>query len=165
MLNERDAATVKVFVRHPAYGIGKVRKDAGVIWFFDGPASDEIALPIAGGTFQPVRLEKHTRVWCRRSEGWRAGFVNASESRGMSYLVDFSNGVSEYVEADRLCVRWSQPVHDPAALLKVGAVESRFLHDRRAAFVGDVLRQRVAAQGLAGIWSSSVEIHSHQVGA
>ncbi|GAA0426108.1 hypothetical protein Acor_54740 [Acrocarpospora corrugata] len=164
-MNNAVAATADAFIRHPVYGIGKVRKGMRVVRFFDGPTTDEVAIPIGKDTLETVRLEKHQRVWCRHGGTWRAGFVDSCDSDGVTYLVDFPNGHSEYVEIDRLYARWSQPVHDPVALLKAGTVESRFLHDRRAAFVGDVLRQRVAAQGLAGIWSSGVEIHAHQVGA
>lgn len=165
MSNDAVTTVLDVFVRHPIYGIGKLRKGAGVVRFFDGPTTPEIAIPLNGLTLQPVRLEKHQRVWCRHGSVWRAGFVDGCDSRGEEYLVDFPNGHSEYVGTDRLCARWSQPVHDPVTLLKAGTTESRFLHDRRAAFVGDILRQRVAGQGLAGIWSSGVEIHAHQVGA
>jgi ATP-dependent helicase HepA len=159
------AAVADAFVWHPVYGIGKLQKGAGAVRFFDGPTTEEIAVPTGGLPLQPMRLEKHQRVWCRSSGVWRAGFVDGPDSRGTSYLVDFPNGQAEYVEADRLYARWSRPVRDPVALLKAGTVESRFLHDRRSAFIGDILRQRIAAQGLAGTWSSGVEIHAHQVGA
>ncbi|MBQ0903141.1 protein DpdE [Micromonospora sp. U21] len=154
-----------IFVRHPTYGIGKLRKGSGTVRFFDGPTTGEISIPVDGLTLAPMRLEKHQRVWCRHGGTWQAGFVDACDLRGKEYLVDFPNGNSEYVSTDRLYVRWSQPVHDPVTLLKAGTTESRFLHNRRAAFVADILRQRAAAQGLAGIWSSGVEIHAHQVGA
>ncbi|MEU4368899.1 protein DpdE [Micromonospora chersina] len=154
-----------IFVRHPIYGIGKLRNGAGVVRFFDGPTVDEIAIPVVGLTSAPIRLEKHQRVWCRHGGAWRAGFVDTCDSGGEDYLIDFPNGHSEHVSTDRLFVRWSQPVHDPVILLKAGTTESRFLHNRRTAFVGDILRQRIAAQGLGGIWSSGVEIHAHQIGA
>ncbi|MFG2056897.1 protein DpdE [Micromonospora sp. NPDC048930] len=154
-----------VFVQHPVYGIGKFRKQAGVVRFFDGPAKDEIVIPVGDAALRLMRLQRHQRVWCFQGGTWRIGFVDEYDSDSGLYLVDFLNGHSEYAPINRLYVRWSQPVHDPVALLKTGTVESRFLHDRRTAFVRDVLRQRVAAQGLAGIWSSGVETHAHQVGA
>jgi ATP-dependent helicase HepA len=164
-LTDADAATAQVFVRHPVYGIGKRREDEDVVRFFDGPTTDEVAVPVGELKLQPVQLEKHQRVWCHDGSVWLAGFVDGRDSLGAAYLVDFPNGLSQYIGTDRLYARWSQPVDDPLVLLKAGTVESRYLHDRRAGFVGDILRQRVAAQGLAGIWSSGVEIHAHQVGA
>ncbi|MEV8504467.1 protein DpdE [Actinoplanes sp. NPDC051475] len=162
---DRVAGTASVFVRHPTCGIGKLHKRTGLVHFFDGPATPEITLPAAGATLVPVQLERHQRVWCRRAEVWRAGFVDSCDSRGSRYLVDFPNGCSEYVDVDQMYVLWSRPVNDPVDLLKAGTVETRFWHGRRAAFVADVFRQRVAAQGLAGIWSSGVEIYAHQAGA
>lgn len=157
--------TSEIFVQHPIYGIGKLRKDEYVVRFFDGPTADEVAVPVGGHKLQPVQLERHQRVWCRRDCMWLAGFVDGYDSSGRRYLVDFPDGQSQYIKAEELYTRWSQPVHDPVALLKAGTMESRYLHDRRTAFVGNILRQRVAAQGLTGIWSSGIEIHAHQVGA
>ncbi|MEU4776681.1 protein DpdE [Micromonospora sp. NPDC023633] len=164
-MNDAVAKSDDVFVRHPVYGIGKLGKESGVVRFFDGPATEEIAIPVGNAALRLVRLQRHQRVWCLHGGTWQAGFIDECDSSDESYLVDFPNGRSECIPADRLYVRWSQPVHDPVALLKAGTVESRFVHDRRTAFVRDVLRQRVAAQGLAGIWSSGVETHAHQVGA
>jgi len=164
-LNDAVTATAEVFVRHPVYGIGKLREGTDVVRFFDGPTRDELVVPVGRLRLQPVQLERHQRVWCREGGMWLAGFVDGCESRGAAYLVEFPNGRTQYVGTHRLYARWSQPVHDPVALLKAGTVESRYLHGRRAAFVGDIFRQRAAAQGLAGLWSSGVEIHAHQVGA
>ncbi|MFF4625422.1 protein DpdE [Nonomuraea jabiensis] len=164
MNNNQDTAT-DIFVRHPAYGIGKLRRGTRIVRFFDGPATDEVAVPMDRATLTAVQLEKHQRVWCRHGGTWRTGLVDSYRPDNAAYLVDFPTGQSEYVKLDKLYVRWSQPVHDPVALLKAGTVESRFLHARRATFVNDILRQRVAAQGLAGVWSSGIEIHAHQVGA
>ncbi|MEU7800668.1 protein DpdE [Micromonospora arborensis] len=147
------------------YGIGKLHKEAGLVLFFDGPATEEVAIPAGLVALRPVQLERHQRVWCRIRGTWRVAFVDSCDSRGESYLVDFPDGGAEYVPVGSLYARWAQPVRDPVALLKAGAVEHRFIHDRRAAFVRDVLRQRLAAQGLAGVWSSGVETHAHQVGA
>ncbi len=164
-MNDADAANSDVFVRHPVYGIGKFREREGVVRFFDGPTTGAVAVPVGELTLQPVQLEKHQRVWCHDGSLWLAGYVDGPDARGAAYLVDFPNGRSQYVGTNRLYARWSQPVEDPLILLKAGTVESRYLHDRRAGFVGDILRQRVAAQGLAGIWSSGIEIHAHQAGA
>lgn len=164
-MNDAGDATVEVFVRHPDYGIGKLRKGELVVRFFDGPTTKELAVPLGNMSVQPVQLQKHQRVWCHDGSMWLAGFIDGPDAQGVAYLVDFPNGRSEYVRISDLYARWSHPVEDPLALLKAGTVESRYLHDRRTGFVGDMLRQRVAAQGLAGIWSSGIEIHAHQVGA
>ncbi|HZO68699.1 MAG TPA: protein DpdE [Kribbellaceae bacterium] len=164
-MNDSDAATAEVFVQHPVYGIGKLREGEAVVRFFDGPTRDAVVVPIGELQLRPVRLEKHQRVWYRNGGMWLAGFVDGCDSRGAAYLVDFPNGRSSSVNIARLFARWAQPVDDPVALLKAGTVESRYLHDRRAGLVGNILRQRVAAQGLAGLWSSGIEIHAHQVGA
>ncbi|HEY2196303.1 MAG TPA: protein DpdE [Mycobacterium sp.] len=156
---------VDVFVRHVVHGIGKRRDGQGVVRFFDGPARDEFVVTVGDLDVQPAKLEKHQRVWWHDGTRWLAGFVDGLDARGTSYLVDFPNGQSQYVEPDRLYTRWSQPIDDVVNLLKTGTVESRYLHERRSSFVSDVLRQQVASQGLAGIWSSGVEIHAHQVGA
>jgi len=150
-LNDAVTATAEVFVRHPVYGIGKLREGTDVVRFFDGPTRDELVVPVGRLRLQPVQLERHQRVWCREGGMWLAGFVDGCESRGAAYLVEFPNGRTQYVGTHRLYARWSQPVHDPVALLKAGTVESRYLHGRRAAFVGDIFRQRAAAQGLAGL--------------
>lgn len=163
-LNKPDTLSSEIFVRHPTYGVGKYQRGDRVIRFFDNPAS-EIVVPIGETKIQPTQLEKHQRVWHRRDGAWRAGFVEGVEHKGITYLINFPNGMAEYVEIEELYTRWSQPISDPVVWLKTGTVESRFLHDRRAAFTRSVLVQRVAAQGLAGIWSSGVDIHAHQVGA
>ena len=165
ILTDRALATTEIFVRHPMFGIGKLHRSAGVVRFFGGPTTEEITVPAAGTTVVPVQLERHQRVWCRRDGTWRTGFVDSCDVSGARYMVDFPNGCTEYVDVSQMYVLWSRPVNDPVDLLKAGTVETRYWHSRRSAFVGDVLRQRVAAQGLAGIWSSGVDIHAHQVGA
>ncbi|MFC7279246.1 protein DpdE [Paractinoplanes rhizophilus] len=164
-LTDRALVTTEIFVRHPMLGIGKLHRSTGVVRFFGGPTTEEIAVPADGTTFVPVQLERHQRVWCRRDGLWRAGFVDSLDTSDARYMVDFPNGCTEYVAVSQMYVLRSRSVSDPVDLLKAGTVETRYWHRRRSTFVGDVLRQRVAAQGLAGIWSSGVDIHAHQVGA
>ncbi|MEU8655797.1 protein DpdE [Actinoplanes philippinensis] len=164
-MTDRASAAIEVFVRHPIFGIGKHHRSAGVVRFFGGPTTEEIIVPAAGSTFVPVQLERHQRVWCRRDGRWRAGFVDSHDASGARYMVDFPNGCTEYVDVGQMYVLWSQAANDPVDLLKSGTVETRYWHRRRSAFMGDILRQRAAAQGLAGIWSSGIDIHAHQAGA
>jgi ATP-dependent helicase HepA len=152
------------FVRHPTYGVGRVATGESIIRFFDAPGVDEIILPTTSDV-QTVELDRRQRVWLDLSGRWLSGYADGLNSSGDAYLVDFAQGRADYVPVGRLRVRWSIPTADPSNFLKTGTVEGRGFHDGRAAFVGDIMRQRTAAQGLAGIWSSGVELHAHQIGA
>ncbi|WP_433082353.1 protein DpdE [Dactylosporangium sp. CA-052675] len=152
------------FVRHPAYGIGRVASGENVVRFFDMPGCEEIALPVLGEV-RTIELERRQRVWIQDVDGWLTGYVDSLNSAGDAYLVDLPQRQAAYVPADRLQVRWSVPLADPGGLLKAGTTDAKGFHDARSGFVRDVLRQRAVAQGLAGVWSSAVELHAHQVGA
>jgi ATP-dependent helicase HepA len=152
------------FVRHPAYGIGRVAAGEYVVRFFDIPGCEEIALPVLDEV-RDIELERRQRVWIQDVDGWMTGYVDSLNSAGDAYLVDLPQRQAEYISADRLRVRWSVPVADPGELLKAGTTDAKRFHDGRSGFLRDVMRQRAAAQGLAGVWSSAVELHAHQVGA
>ncbi|MBS2963836.1 hypothetical protein KGA66_12315 [Actinocrinis puniceicyclus] len=154
------------FVRHAHLGLGRL-VDSRMIRFFDAPFRDEVVLPlIAGDVSEPLLLDRQQRVWWHDGSWWLAGYVDSpDDGKGQAYLVKFPNGRSEHVPARDLYVRWSQPLADPVGLLQTGAVETRFLHERRLQFLRSVAEQRIACQGLAGIWSAGVTIYPHQAGA
>ncbi|WP_329106906.1 protein DpdE [Micromonospora sp. NBC_01699] len=152
------------FVRHPIYGIGRIAGGGSLVWFFDAPGIDEIAMPFTSD-FTIVQLEHRQRVWFKDAGWWLTGYADSPSDNGDVYLVDLTQGGTKYISADLLRVRRRLPLVDPLPFLKAGVVESKGFHDGRAAFVGDIMRQRAASQGLAGIWSSGVELHAHQIGA
>jgi ATP-dependent helicase HepA len=152
------------FVRHPVYGVGRVAVGESIVRFFDGPGADEIIIPLTSDVMT-VELDRRQRVWIENGDRWLSGYADSLNSDGDAYLVDLAQGRTGYVAADRLRVRWTMPVTDPLLFLKAGTPDEKGFHDGRAAFVNDLMRQRTAAQGLAGIWSSAVELHAHQIGA
>lgn len=152
------------FVRHPTFGVGRVVEAESVVRFFDAPGIDEITIPLTSDS-AVVELERRQRIWLEDEGRWIAGYADMLSGNGQAYLVDLAHGRTEYIAASRLRTRWAGPLTNPLPLLKVGTVEGKSFHDRRKAFVENVLEQRIAAQGLAGIWSSGIEIHAHQVGA
>jgi ATP-dependent helicase HepA len=152
------------FVRHTELGLGRL--DGSIVRFFTGPATDEVVSPASVGVSEPTVLERQQRVWWHDGVRWLAGFVDSPQDPGgKAYLVVFPNGRCERIGASDLYPRWSKPVADPVSLLQARTVETRFLHSRRATFVADLMRQRNASQGMAGIWSSGIDLHPHQIGA
>ena len=152
------------FVQHPTYGVGRVVAGEPYVRFFDGPGAEEIILPLTSD-FKTVELDRRQRVWVEDAGRWLSGYADSLHGDGDAYLVDLAKGRTEYIAADRLRVRWTMPIADPSILLKAGTPDGNGFHNGRAAFVDDIICQRVAAQGLAGIWSSAVELHAHQIGA
>jgi ATP-dependent helicase HepA len=152
------------FVQHPTYGTGRVVAGENFVRFFDGPGVEETILPLTSD-LKTVELERRQRVWFEDAGRWLSGYADSLHAAGEAYLVDLTQGRTEYIAADRLRVRWTMPVVDPSIFLKAGTPDGNGLHNGRAAFVEDIICQRASAQGMAGIWSSAVELHAHQIGA
>ena len=153
------------FVRHRELGIG--RSDGlRTVYFFDSPATEEVVLAVEGSGVERTVLEPQQRAWWHTGERWMVGRVGSlASTEPEAYYVDFPNGRTESVLAPELRVRWAAPLSDPVALLACRAVETRFFHSRRSAFLRTAMAQRAGCEGIGGILSSAVELHQHQVGA
>ena len=139
--------------------------DRAVVEFFDAPVPggsirDDVPVSRLYGYF----LEPQTRVWWEQDGQWRAGRVLAQPAgNSAKYLIGLTDKVNAEVEPERLNVRWSRPLVDPVRMLEARVADLRFFHRTRSEFLKEVLKHRAAIQGLAGITSSSVRIHRHQV--
>ncbi|MBM4023166.1 MAG: DEAD/DEAH box helicase, partial [Planctomycetes bacterium] len=154
------------FVIHRDLGIGRLDLDRGVLWFFDSPALPEVEIPAEQELFQVTRLEVQQRIWWFDGIRWVTGRISAHDDEaGTAYLVAFPNGVMERRTAESIRVRWNRPISDVLGMLKGRVAETRFFHDARSGFQGRFSAQRAACQGLAGVLSSAVELHTHQVAA
>jgi hypothetical protein len=60
------------FVRHPAYGIGRVAAGEDVVRCFDMPGCEEIALAVVSEV-RNIELERRQRVWIQDVDGWMTG--------------------------------------------------------------------------------------------
>ena len=153
------------FVLHPDLGLGWFDATSRTSRFFDSPATADLVVPFTDGIRRAI-LEKEQRVWWNDGGRWLVGRVDSPGLNGASdYFVHFPNGRTELLPAGELKVRWRRPVGDPVSLLQVGAVETRFFHSRRSAFLNSVTEQRAACEGLGGVLSSAVALHAHQLGA
>lgn len=135
--------------------------------FFDAPVADGLirrCVPLAD--VKSTTLERQCRVWWHDSNRWRTGrVVDPPDNVSDTYLVALPDQEAAELTGDRLQVRWSRPLEDPVRLLMAGTTETRFFHRHRSSFVHALFDQRSAAEGLAGIASSGVELHRHQVRA
>ena len=154
------------FVTHPDLGLGWFEATGGLLRFFDSPARPDLVVPLHGHEIKRVTLEKEQRVWWNDGSRWLVGRVDSPGLNGATdYFVHFPNGRTELLPSHSLRVRWQQPVTDPVSLLQAGAVETRYFHSRRSAFLRSVTEQRAACEGFGGILSSAVDLHAHQLGA
>ena len=158
-----------LFVRSStnALGIGKlvaVKGKKATIEYFDSPAETKRHKEVvAADSVHGVVLDEQTRVhyFDKESKRWQPG--RALVPIGSSYLVAFPNGRKEEVPCEHLFVRWDPPIADPTAHLAARVNETPFFHQARAAFVKALVEQRAACAGMAGLFSSAIDLENHQI--
>jgi ATP-dependent helicase HepA len=158
-----------LFVRSSAnsLGVGKligVKGKKATIEYFDSPAEKKRCREVVDlESVAGVVLDEQTRVHCRdpETELWRPG--RALVPIGECYLVAFPNGLKEEISCENLFVRWDQPIEDPTGHLAARVNETPFFHEARAAFVRALVEQRGACAGMAGLFSSAIDLENHQI--
>ena len=137
-----------------------------LIRFFDSPALPDIEVPAIPNDFAIHSLEQQQRVWWFDGVRWNTGRVNTPVDGSRSqYYIDFPNRVTEVRSGESLRVRWDRPISDVRGMVKSRAVETRFFHTARSQFLHNTTAQRAACQGLAGVLSAGIELHTHQLAA
>jgi ATP-dependent helicase HepA len=103
------------------------------------------------------------RVYWEDEGHWRAGRIIGGDLLN-GYAVRPPNDLYDLLlNADRLQVRWSQPVADPLEVLLAGANESPYFAATRLPFLAGVVAQRAATSGIPALLSSAVELYPHQL--
>jgi ATP-dependent helicase HepA len=150
-----------------ALGVGKLIGAKGkkaTVEYFDSPAEakrhkEVVDLESVAG----VVLDEQTRVhyFDPETELWHPG--RALVPIGERYLVAFPNGRKEEIACTHLFVRWDRPIEDPTGHLAARVNETPFFHEARAGFVRALVEQRAACAGMAGLFSSAIDLENHQV--
>ena len=157
------------FVRSSAnlLGVGKLVASKGkkaTIEYFDSPAEAKRHKEIVDlETLRGVVLDEQTRVhFCDPESGlWYPG--RALVPIGGNYLVAFPNGRKDEVPCENLFVRWDRPIEDPTGHLAARVNETPFFHEARSGFVRALVEQRAACAGMAGLFSSAIDLENHQI--
>ncbi|XXX76051.1 protein DpdE [Sorangium sp. So ce134] len=150
------------FITCKDFGIGKVRAVHGStmeVEYFDSVARQVVeSIPVEDT--REATLSVQTRCYWLAEGHWCVGRVQ--EALPGAYSVVFHQQARVVPQAD-LFVRWSKPLEDPTEVLVARACESPRFHASRRPYVESLVRQRAASRGLAGVLSSRVELHQHQV--
>ncbi len=150
-----------------ALGVGKLVAQKGkkaTIEYFDSPAEAKRHREVVDAeTVFGVALDEQTRVHFLdpETELWHPG--RALVPIGDNYLVAFPNGRKDEVPREHLFVRWDRPIEDPTAHLAARLNETPFFHESRSAFVRAHVEQRAACAGMAGLFSSAIDLEDHQI--
>ena len=160
---------LNVFVRSSAnsLGVGKVVAVKGkkaTIEYFDSPAqAKRHTESVEVDSIRGVVLDEQYRVHYLDPETglWHPG--RALVSIGDRYLVAFPNGRKEEIPTKNLFVRWDQPIADPTGHLAARVNETPFFHEARASFVRALIEQRAVCAGMAGLFSSVIDLENHQI--
>ena len=160
---------LNLFVRSSAnsLGVGKVIEVKGkkaTIEYFDSPAQAKRHLEIVDvESVRGIVLDEQYRVHFLDPEKnqWHPG--RALVPIGDRYLVAFPNGFKEEILCKDLFVRWDRPIDDPTDHLASRVNETPFFHEARSAFVRALVEQRAACAGMAGLFSSAIDLENHQV--
>ena len=95
---------------------------------------------------------------------WRSGRVFSVAEDEQVEVSGYGHDHGFHEAAD-LYVRWDRPLVDPTGLAQVGLFESPYNNDLRMPVLRSLLDQRASSHGMAGLLSTSVELHAHQVTA
>jgi ATP-dependent helicase HepA len=153
---------------HDDYGVGKLVEVAGDrvrVEYFNSIV-DRVEREYNRREVAHTYLTRRTRVYVRSTDGWRMGRLESVQGRvggPAVYEVDFPNRQSAFVPEAEIYTRSLRAAADPSDSLAAGGIETQYLHDRRAAALGQILRLRAAARGITGLLSASIELVPHQV--
>ncbi len=158
-----------LFVRSSAnaLGVGKlvaVKGKKATIEYFDSPVESKRHKETATvDEVHGVVLDEQTRVhyFDPETKRWHPG--RALVPIGSSYLVAFPNGRKQEVPCEHLFVRWDQPIADPTGHLAARVNETAYFHDGRSKLVRALVEQRAACAGMAGLFSSAIDLENHQI--
>ena len=79
------------------------------------------------------------------------------------YSVRFPNKDSRLIPVSELRIRWAHPIEDPSDLVAERVTESPFFVAARRQLGRFLATQRSACRGIAGLTSSAIQYHPHQV--
>jgi ATP-dependent helicase HepA len=158
-----------LFVRtsENALGVGKLvalKGKKATIEYFDSPAEAKRHKEVVDiETVRGVVLDEQYRVQFRDPETklWHPG--RALVPIGQNYLVAFPNGRKEEIACEHLFVRWDRPIDDPTDLLAARVNETPFFHEARSGFVRALVEERGVCAGMAGLFSSAIDLENHQI--
>jgi hypothetical protein len=150
------------FVACSDFGIGKVRAVHGStieVEYFDSVAS-QVIRAIHVDSARGATLSVQTRCYWLADGHWCVGRVQGELPEAYSVV---SHRQTRVVPKTDLFVRWAKPLEDPTEVLVARACESPRFHASRLPYIASLVRQRAASRGLAGVLSSRVELHRHQI--
>jgi ATP-dependent helicase HepA len=136
-----------------------------VVEYFIAPGVPNERRTVATQSLEPFRLEPQERVYFEDGHLWRVGrfdgFSNPDDRTQVDVVLPNVKDVT--LPIDDVYIRSSIPLEDPLPLLQSRNTETPFWHDRRAAFLRNLHKQRSVYRGLTALASSNVEIVQHQL--
>ena len=158
-------------IKVPDLGIGRLiemnRDGSATAQFMTTPSVPPRILNVAH--FETISLESGERVWIepeKSTDTWVSGRISAKlHSTNFSYEVDVPNQRTIRVDEKRVWTQWDKPIEDPMAMLINHVGESPHLFANRLRALNAITTQRSRIGGLAGVWSSAIELHQHQLEA
>ncbi|KZN21252.1 MULTISPECIES: protein DpdE [Pseudomonas] len=135
-----------------------------VVEYFDCPANavrHRVDVPLS--SIKPKRLGRNTRIFTYNelSNQWRIGRVREDDGEGVE--VRLADKVDVYLGYEQVFVRWKRPIHDPVGFLGNFVTETPRFAEARSGFLQNYLYQRGSAFGISALFSSAIELESHQV--
>jgi ATP-dependent helicase HepA len=151
-----------------------VRMFAKIVNISDGVAEIEYFNSVAQQVREQIpvdritrfELQSQTRVFYHDGDSWSVGRVIDSLGRDDEptlYSVQFPNKKKQDIPETELFVRCLEVFSDPAETLAAGCSETQLLADLRNQILVAAQRLRSASQGLAGPYSSAIELLPHQM--
>lgn len=140
------------------------RSGSLVMRYIDIPGVAEHEVLVAESDIIRASLPRGTRVWVPgRPFGWHPGVVRSATS-GHSYHVDLvGTPHSVVLPQDRFCIRWANPLRDPALAVAHGLTESPQFYEARSDLLTEFIKQRHVSRGLSAVLSAPINLYQHQL--
>jgi ATP-dependent helicase HepA len=152
---------------HESDGLGKLVQTIGnvcIVEYFDSPAQDGcVERQVSKSLVSPRRLGRNTRVYVisKMDNRWRVGRVLEDDGDGL--YVRFTHKEDNYIRYADANVRWKRPIENPVIFLARFFTETPQYAEARSLFLQSYIEQRGAVFGMTALFSSSVELESHQI--
>jgi len=151
----------------PADGAGKLIASGetdSTVEYFVAPGEPNERRTVATQSLESFSLQLQERVYFEDGHLWRVGRFDGFDPADRTRVdVILPNAENVTLHIDDIYIRSSIPLESPLPLLKSRNTETPFWHDRRAAFLRNLHKQRSVYRGLTALASSNVEIMQHQL--
>lgn len=148
-------------------GIGKIietsNSQATVEYFCSVGQSIKKSIPVS--SLYRVKLQQQTRCYIKpeHSDVWRIGRIFAWDEDCEQYQIDLPDKKSTLAPEQEVYVRCHLPIEDPAEILAIKGHETPYFHDRRFAYIKNLIEQRAVSRGMTGLISANIQLFPHQV--